>query len=162
MGLVVTTTCWSRSWPQVSTWSFHDQNLVRASFSIGQSSQQPGCNLKTSKKIMKSHIAIDINTKACDSKASKAGIEDSCPVCMEIFKNCQKIFEYLPCHHFCCHVCTVKMKKFRQIEFKFLECPLCRETVTKKVKIAAFSLHCCPCHFFSFECPMWPPLSREF
>ena len=83
---------------------------------------------------MKNHIAIDINNQACDSKSSKAGIEDSCPVCMEIFKNCQKIFEYLPCHHFCCEVCTVKMKKFRQIEFKFLECPLCRETVTKKVK----------------------------
>ena len=99
---------------------------------------------------MKSHIAIDINNEACDSKSSKAGIEDSCPVCMEIFKNCQKIFEYLPCHHFCCHVCTVKMKKFRQIEFKFLECPLCREKVTKKVKIAAFFPPLLPLPLFQF------------
>ena len=102
---------------------------------------------------MKSHFAIDINAKVRDSNSSKASVAAVCPVCMDMFKNCQKIYEYLPCHHVFCEVCTIKMKKFRQIEFKFLECPLCRETVTKKV-IATFSPSLLLLPLFSFEFPI--------
>ena len=59
--------------------------------------------------------------------------EDICPVCLEKFKDLHKVYEFLPCHHYCCENCTKHIKLIRRIDFLYLDCPICRQVVKKLV-----------------------------
>ena len=66
--------------------------------------------------------------------------EDICPVCLEKFKDLHKVYEFLPCHHYCCENCTKHIKLIRQIDFLYLDCPMCRQVVKKLVSIFLVAL----------------------
>ena len=66
---------------------------------------------------------------------SEITTEDICPVCLEKFKDLHKVYEFLPCHHYCCENCTKHIKLIRQIDFLYLDCPMCRQVVKKLVSI---------------------------
>ena len=64
---------------------------------------------------------------------SEITTEDICPVCLEKFKDLHKVYEFLPCHHYCCENCTKHIKLIRRIDFLYLDCPICRQVVKKLV-----------------------------
>ena len=45
---------------------------------------------------------------------SEITTEDICPVCLEKFKDLHKVYEFLPCHHYCCENCTKHIKLIRR------------------------------------------------